>query len=291
MRFLGSGWAIAAVAAFSLSAFTPPAANAEDVKSADTLVKGLAPVKTRGFDPTAPAREAKQHELNTKLREFKTRQITVEERAEVAKLVEESKSPNVDVQILFAFDSADILPEARPALDELGKALSDPKLKGGSFLIAGHTDAKGSDDYNLASAELQFPVLPPPFPEGPEEYFPGKPVDDTFDAFHAARAWYSYAQTVVPPPRRELDAQGNQTGEPLPWASPRPGEYNPFIHRMPRAPALIIFRQQPPRAQSYLAERLRVELPITRQMHAVLKLGKSPMEAVRELMERSLKEE
>lgn len=40
-----------------------------------------------------------------------------------------------------------------------------------------------------------------------------------------------------------------------------------------------------------LAERLRVELPITRQMHAVLKLGKSPMEAVRELMERSLKEE
>jgi outer membrane protein OmpA-like peptidoglycan-associated protein len=141
------------VAAFSLSAFTPPAANAEDVKSADTLVKGLAPVKTRGFDPTAPAREAKQHELNTKLREFKTRQITVEERAEVAKLVEESKSPNVDVQILFAFDSADILPEARPALDELGKALSDPKLKGGSFLIAGHTDAKGSDDYNLALSQ------------------------------------------------------------------------------------------------------------------------------------------
>jgi outer membrane protein OmpA-like peptidoglycan-associated protein len=141
------------VAAFSLSAFTPSAAHAEDVKSADTLVKGLAPVKTRGFDPTAPAREAKQHELNTKLRGLKTRQITVEERAEVAKLVEESKSPNVDVQILFAFDSADILPEARPALDELGKALSDPKLKGGSFLIAGHTDAKGSDDYNLALSQ------------------------------------------------------------------------------------------------------------------------------------------
>ena len=71
----------------------------------------------------------------------------------MAKLVEESKSPNVDVQILFAFDSADILPEAKPALDELGKALSDEKLKGGTFLIAGHTDAKGSDEYNLALSQ------------------------------------------------------------------------------------------------------------------------------------------
>ena len=153
MRYSGSRWAIAAVAALSLSALTHLPAQAEDVKSADTLVKGLAPVKTRGFDPTAPTREAKQHELNTKLREFKTRQITVEERTEVVKLIEESKSPNVDVQILFAFDSADILPEAKPSLDELGKALTDPKLTGGSFLIAGHTDAKGSDEYNLALSQ------------------------------------------------------------------------------------------------------------------------------------------
>ena len=133
MRFSSSSWAIAAVAALSLSALTLLPAQAEDVKSADTLVKGLAPVKTRGFDPTAPTREAKQHELNTKLRDFKTRQITVEERTEVVKLIEESKSPNVDVQILFAFNSADILPEAKPSLDELGKALTDPKLTGGSL--------------------------------------------------------------------------------------------------------------------------------------------------------------
>jgi outer membrane protein OmpA-like peptidoglycan-associated protein len=153
MRFSGSSWAIAAVAALSLSALTLSPTQAEEVKSADTLVKGLAPVKTRGFDPTAPTREAKQHELNTKLREFKTRQITVEERTEVVKLIEDSKSPNVDVQILFAFDSADILPEAKPSLDELGKALTDPKLTGGAFLIAGHTDAKGSDEYNLALSQ------------------------------------------------------------------------------------------------------------------------------------------
>jgi outer membrane protein OmpA-like peptidoglycan-associated protein len=124
------------------------AAYAQVVKSTDDLVNGLQPVKTRGFDPAAA-----QKELNAKLRDFKTRQITVEERDQVAKLVDESKAPNVDVQILFAFDSAEILPEALPSLNELGKALTDPKLKGASFLIAGHTDAKGSADYNLALSQ------------------------------------------------------------------------------------------------------------------------------------------
>jgi len=130
-----------------------PAAYAQEVKSANDLVNGLQPVKTRGFDPAAAQHEAKQKELKAKLRDFKTRQITVEERDQVAKLVDESKAPNVDVQILFAFDSAEILPKALPSLNELGKALTDPKLKGASFLIAGHTDAKGSADYNLALSQ------------------------------------------------------------------------------------------------------------------------------------------
>ena len=40
-----------------------------------------------------------------------------------------------------------------------------------------------------------------------------------------------------------------------------------------------------------LAQRLGVDMPISTQMNAVLKLGKSPKEALRDLMERSLKEE
>ena len=142
---------MAAVTMLALAGFGQfPAAYAPEVKSANDLVNGLQPVKTRGFDPAAPQRDSKQKELNAKLR---TRQITVEERDQVAKLVEESKAPNVDVQILFGFDSAEILPEALPSLNELGKALTDPKLKGASFLIAGHTDAKGSADYNLALSQ------------------------------------------------------------------------------------------------------------------------------------------
>lgn len=154
MRVLTSTWTVAAAAMLALAGFGQlPAAYAQEVKSANDLVNGLQPVKTRGFDPAAAQHEAKQKELKAKLRDFKTRQITVEERDQVAKLVDESKAPNVDVQILFAFDSAEILPEALPSLNELGKALTDPKLKGASFLIAGHTDAKGSADYNLALSQ------------------------------------------------------------------------------------------------------------------------------------------
>jgi outer membrane protein OmpA-like peptidoglycan-associated protein len=154
MRVLTSTWTVAAAAMLALAGFGQlPAAYAQEVKSASDLVNGLQPAKTRGFDPAAAQHEAKQKELKAKLRDFKTRQITVEQRDQVAKLVDESKAPNVDVQILFAFDSAEILPEALPSLNELGKALTDPKLKGASFLIAGHTDAKGSADYNLALSQ------------------------------------------------------------------------------------------------------------------------------------------
>ena len=114
----------------------------------------------------------------------------------------------------------------------------------------------------LAAAEEQFPALPPRFEDEPAEFYPGDDanrINDTFDYFLAARAWFNYALAVVPPPKRERDAQGNETGEPLPWSSPRPGEYNEFRYRVPRAPALIIFRQPAPRAPTYYAERLAQE--------------------------------
>ena len=112
----------------------------------------------------------------------------------------------------------------------------------------------------MADRENQFPVLPPPFPEAPaDEYVtseagsPSRPMNDAFDAFHAARAWFAYSLTVVPPPKTD------ETGAPIPWAAPRPGEYDAFRYRVPRSPALIIFRQYAPRSQSYLAERLQKE--------------------------------
>ncbi|MFZ3376816.1 MAG: OmpA family protein [Chthoniobacterales bacterium] len=48
--------------------------------------------------------------------------------------------------IYFDFDKADIKPESKPTLDEVGKLLNgDPSLK---LQVIGHTDNKGTADYN-----------------------------------------------------------------------------------------------------------------------------------------------
>lgn len=113
---------------------------------------------------------------------------------------------------------------------------------------------------DLADANDQFPSLPPQMKEWPLEYYPGLAVNDSFDAFHAGRAWFLYALTVVPPPTLEnppTPEHPEGSGRPLPWSSPE--DYDRFSYRMPRSPALILFRQQGPRAASYLAERLAKE--------------------------------
>ena len=110
------------------------------------------------------------------------------------------------------------------------------------------------NDTELAPPGKQFPLLPGRFAAVPEEQYTGDtPKDDTFDAFHAARAWYGYSLTCVPPPKVD------RNNEPLPWHAPQPGEFDAFRYRVPRAPALIVFRQAAPRAQTYLATRLTDE--------------------------------
>ena len=55
----------------------------------------------------------------------------------------------VDLQVQFAFNSAELLPAGRRQLDELAVALSDRSLAGDSFEITGHTDRVGDAEYNL----------------------------------------------------------------------------------------------------------------------------------------------
>ena len=57
--------------------------------------------------------------------------------------------PSVDLEVLFEYNSARIAPAALATLTTLGRALTDARLAGDYFLIAGHTDAKGGADYNL----------------------------------------------------------------------------------------------------------------------------------------------
>ncbi|WP_299444518.1 OmpA family protein [uncultured Rhodospira sp.] len=50
--------------------------------------------------------------------------------------------------ILFAFDSARILPQSMATLNQIGRALSSDELKTYRFGVYGHTDASGRETYN-----------------------------------------------------------------------------------------------------------------------------------------------
>lgn len=57
-------------------------------------------------------------------------------------------APAVDLEIAFAFGEATLLAEGKAQLDELARALRSPGLRGERFVLAGHTDAVGSADFN-----------------------------------------------------------------------------------------------------------------------------------------------
>lgn len=59
----------------------------------------------------------------------------------------------IDLNILFEFDSAVILPESMSQLDELGRILASPAFAGRRAGIYGHTDAVGAEGYNQRLSE------------------------------------------------------------------------------------------------------------------------------------------
>ena len=57
--------------------------------------------------------------------------------------------PKLSFEIHFAHDSAEILPESYPQLDEVARAILSPELAPYLFEIGGHTDTMGDAAYNL----------------------------------------------------------------------------------------------------------------------------------------------
>ena len=65
----------------------------------------------------------------------------------------EEAVPSIDLKVTFAFDSARLDNESLLTLDALGRALSSEALKGQAIEIIGHTDAKGTLEYNDALSQ------------------------------------------------------------------------------------------------------------------------------------------
>lgn len=68
--------------------------------------------------------------------------------AAVVEVAAPASRPSLSLLIQFDFNSARVRPESQHALANLSQALLSPDLLKSSFAVEGHTDAKGSADYN-----------------------------------------------------------------------------------------------------------------------------------------------
>ncbi len=62
-------------------------------------------------------------------------------------------APSVNLQVEFATNSAELTPQARETLDQLGHALTSQDLASYRFRIEGHTDTVGSTAVNQALSQ------------------------------------------------------------------------------------------------------------------------------------------
>ena len=140
---------------------TAGVALAGDVVTADKIVNALKPTSvTRSLSTTPPAdpsAAAKETSFLNSVRNRQTRSLSMGERQEIAELA--ASKPKIDLEIHFDYHSADIAKSSTQAVAELGKALSDPSLKGSTFVVAGHTDAVGGEEYNQGLSERRADTI------------------------------------------------------------------------------------------------------------------------------------
>lgn len=123
-------------------------AIAQEALSVDSIVSALKNRKVRG---AAQATTATNREIADLIRIRRTRGWNMHDRARLAKATE--GLGQVDLVIYFDFDSAHIQKASEPVLNTLGEALKRDDYRARSFVLAGHTDAKGSADYNQSLSE------------------------------------------------------------------------------------------------------------------------------------------
>jgi outer membrane protein OmpA-like peptidoglycan-associated protein len=150
-RFKATGLLMSSllVGGLFLSATGMPAA-AQSVSSTQIL-NALAPpappiTRSLSISPASQAAVSAPDQAFIESLRHRAHSLTVEESDRVADLAKDKAK--IDLEIYFDFNSAVITPKAEPQLKELGTALSSDVLKGAVVVISGHTDAKGTDQYN-----------------------------------------------------------------------------------------------------------------------------------------------
>lgn len=144
-------------ASVALVAHAAPSLAQSSSQIEDALKPKVDPNKpvTRSLTRSIGAADPKTAAEKQVLDRARTRAISVEavqpaakeEREQIAEIVK--GKPKIDLEIFFDYNSDVIGPKAIVAVNALGEALIKPGLKGGTFVLNGHTDAAGSPEYNL----------------------------------------------------------------------------------------------------------------------------------------------
>ena len=159
-RYLTAFVSVVAIgAAFSFGATQ---ARAGDVTE-DQIVNALTPAKkplTRGLsiggEDAKPALNPVQEKFISGIK-GRTRGLNLSEREELATIAKDK--PNIDLEITFEYNSADISAKSLSAVQTLGRALTNPDLKGSTFVVAGYTDAMGGEQYNQDLSERRADAI------------------------------------------------------------------------------------------------------------------------------------
>jgi outer membrane protein OmpA-like peptidoglycan-associated protein len=129
-------------------------AFAGGVVTEDQILKALQPKPlTRSLSLAPPADTvagAKENGFVEAIRNRRTRSLSTVERGEIA-----ATKPNIDLGRQFDYNSVDISTTSMPSVQALGRALSNPDLKGSTFVVAGHSDSIGGEAYNEDLSERQ----------------------------------------------------------------------------------------------------------------------------------------
>jgi outer membrane protein OmpA-like peptidoglycan-associated protein len=122
-------WSICLTAAILLSATAAPAQV-----SKDEIIQSL--------KPKGPL-----------TRSLTTRKIEIIQGNEAEVLDKNKDLPKINLSIEFEYKSDRPTPAGEKQLASLAEALKEPGLRGSRYILAGHTDGKGGDDYNQTLSE------------------------------------------------------------------------------------------------------------------------------------------
>lgn len=129
-------------------------AHAQEQPAAAQIIDALRPkggVRAPTLTPAEQRKASEDRQFAESLRSKAARALTLSERTKVAEIAR--TKPAIDLEVNFNFNKDTVNAKAVVPLVQLGVALRDAALKDAIVLLGGHTDAKGSAEYNRGLSE------------------------------------------------------------------------------------------------------------------------------------------